>query len=54
MHVHHIVPVSMGGPTFEMWNCATLCIDCHHKMHAGKPKPPEPWEHPDQVKLNMF
>jgi Holliday junction DNA helicase RuvB len=34
LHIHHIIPVSMGGPT-ELDNLITLCRSCHARVHAG-------------------
>ena len=34
LHVHHIQPVSAGGPRFELNNLVTLC-DTHHKEWEG-------------------
>lgn len=31
--VHHITPVSVGGPKFDPDNLTTLCIDCHQDVH---------------------
>jgi len=33
LHVHHIVPLSLGGSN-EPTNLRTLCESCHKKMHA--------------------
>lgn len=32
LHVHHIVPLSLGG-TNEMGNLRTLCKNCHARLH---------------------
>lgn len=32
LHAHHIVPLSAGGSN-ELTNLATLCADCHAKLH---------------------
>lgn len=32
LHVHHIVPLSLGG-TNEMGNLRTLCKSCHQRLH---------------------
>jgi Holliday junction DNA helicase RuvB len=34
LHIHHIIPVSMGGLT-ELDNLITLCRSCHARAHAG-------------------
>jgi len=34
LHVHHIQPVSAGGPRFELNNLVTLC-DTHHREWEG-------------------
>ncbi len=39
MEVHHIIPISEGGPEFALDNLITLCEKCHDKRHAGKPRP---------------
>lgn len=40
--VHHIVPVSKGGETFDPENCMTLCEDCHvpryHRKRYQEPR----------------
>jgi Holliday junction DNA helicase RuvB len=33
-HLHHIIPVSVGGPT-ELGNLLALCRSCHARVHAG-------------------
>ena len=30
----HIIPISLGGPEFDMRNLQTLCEDCHKKKTA--------------------
>lgn len=35
MHVHHIVPVSLGGTECPA-NLVELCIQCHQKAHNAK------------------
>lgn len=32
LHVHHIVPLSLGG-TNELGNLRTLCKSCHERLH---------------------
>lgn len=32
LHVHHIVPISVGG-THHISNLKTICKDCHAKIH---------------------
>lgn len=34
LHVHHIVPLSLGGSN-EMGNLHTLCTPCHSRLHPG-------------------
>jgi len=34
LHVHHITPVSAGGPRYELNNLVTLC-DTHHREWEG-------------------
>jgi 5-methylcytosine-specific restriction endonuclease McrA len=45
LHVHHIVPLSLGG-TNEMGNLRTLCRSCHERLHphmrGQTRKPPFP------------
>lgn len=43
LEVHHIIPISEGGPEFDLSNLVTLCFDCHHKgRHGAKiPTPDE-------------
>ena len=31
-HIHHIVPISLGGSN-NIGNLVLLCADCHHKIH---------------------
>jgi len=33
LHVHHIIPISKGGPEFEESNLITLCKPCHNAKH---------------------
>jgi hypothetical protein len=33
LHVHHIVPVFVGGEKYELSNLQVLCADCHKKVH---------------------
>jgi transposase len=35
MHVHHIKPVSFGGPKFDEDNLTLLCKDCHYNSHMN-------------------
>jgi len=35
LHVHHIEPISEGGPPFDPENLVTLCPGCHGKKHGG-------------------
>ena len=42
LEVHHIVPLSEGGPEFDLDNLVTLCFDCHHLgRHGSKAPTPE-------------
>lgn len=42
LEVHHIIPISEGGPEFELDNLVTLCFDCHHLgRHGAKIPTPE-------------
>lgn len=34
LHVHHIQPVSAGGPRFETDNLVTLCVSCHKEWEG--------------------
>jgi len=34
LHVHHIEPISEGGPPFDPENLVTLCPGCHGKKHG--------------------
>jgi len=34
LHIHHIVPISLGGAN-KPSNMARLCSDCHAKAHGG-------------------
>jgi hypothetical protein len=34
LHVHHIKPLSMGGPN-ELFNLVTLCASCHRLEHKS-------------------
>ena len=34
IHLHHIVPVALGG-TSEYYNLVNLCSACHKKIHAN-------------------
>jgi transposase len=40
LHVHHIQPVSAGGPRFDVNNLVTLCHEHHHE-YEGLPVKPE-------------
>lgn len=33
--VHHIVPISEGGPRLEMDGLMSLCVPCHAKRHGN-------------------
>ena len=35
LHAHHIVPKAEGG-SHEISNLATLCKECHNKIHSGQ------------------
>lgn len=37
LHVHHILPISVE-PIFasDLWNCETVCKECHIKIHQQK------------------
>lgn len=42
LEVHHIIPISEGGPEFDLDNLVTLCYDCHHLgRHGSKAPTPE-------------
>lgn len=42
LEVHHIIPISEGGPEFDLSNLVTLCFDCHHLgRHGSKAPTPE-------------
>lgn len=42
LEVHHIIPISEGGPEFDLDNLITLCYDCHHLgRHGSKAPTPE-------------
>jgi 5-methylcytosine-specific restriction endonuclease McrA len=42
LEVHHIVPISEGGPEFDLDNLVTLCFECHHLgRHGAKIPTPE-------------
>jgi len=42
LEVHHIIPISEGGPEFDLGNLVTLCFDCHHLgRHGSKAPTPE-------------
>jgi len=42
LEVHHIIPISEGGPEFELGNLVTLCFECHHLgRHGSKAPTPE-------------
>jgi len=42
LEVHHIIPISEGGPEFDLDNLITLCFDCHHLgRHGSKAPTPE-------------
>lgn len=45
LEVHHIIPISEGGPEFDLENLITLCFDCHHLgRHGSKAPTPEDLE----------
>ncbi|HEX9849260.1 MAG TPA: HNH endonuclease [Candidatus Deferrimicrobium sp.] len=33
--VHHIVPISEGGPRLDMDGLMSLCVGCHGKRHGN-------------------
>lgn len=35
LEVHHIIPISEGGPEFDLDNLVTLCFECHHLGRHG-------------------
>lgn len=35
LHVHHIEPISEGGPALDLDNLVTLCPACHGEKHGG-------------------
>jgi hypothetical protein len=39
LEVHHIIPISEGGPEFDLDNLVTLCFDCHHLGRHGSKAP---------------
>jgi hypothetical protein len=42
LEAHHIIPISEGGPEFDLDNLVTLCFDCHHLgRHGSKAPTPE-------------
>ncbi len=42
LEVHHITPISEGGPEFDLDNLVTLCFECHHLgRHGSKAPAPE-------------
>ena len=34
--VHHIVPISEGGPRLDMDGLMSLCVGCHGKRHGAR------------------
>lgn len=34
-HLHHKVPLSVGGKAFQKSNLAPLCAACHRRAHLG-------------------
>lgn len=34
LHIHHIIPMDLGGPN-TMENLEVVCKLCHHKLHSS-------------------